>query len=443
MTGAAAAQEPAEVKTPAAIQEPATDRTLENLVAEALGGNPDAAASSAAAEAARFRIVPARTLPDPFLSFNYQNDGKGFSLGRRDMTFLGAMFSQPLPWPGKLRLAGEIAESEARRVELGAVGRTRLAIEARVRRAYYDLVLSRSLLDLIEDRRRAWQQIEGVVRERYAAGLAVQQDLLRAQTELLRLDEARADQQAAAQSRLAELNRAVGRPQEAPLETPRFSGFREEVADLSLVRQAAQDRSPELATAREAIVTTRRGVDLARKQFLPDFVASAGPMYRGGLDPMWQVGVGVTLPVYAGSRQRNRLRETEAEARAREASLSATSQELDFRTRERFESLQAAVRVAKLYRDGVLSIDQLSLESALASYRTGRVPFVTVLDALNTLYGDRATYLTRIADSEKWRIAIAEADLGATAAMSGAGSAAPAPVTAGSSSAGGGMNSMR
>lgn len=430
-------------QAPSARRATTPDPVLDQLVGEALGQNPDAAASAAEAEAARFRIVPAQTLPDPFLSFAYQNDGKSLSLGRRDMTSLGAMFSQPLPWPGKLALAGEIAGSQARRVQLGVVERTRLSIEARVRRAYYDLLLSRSLLDLIEERARAWRQIEGVVRERYAAGIAVQQDLLRAQTEILRLDEARADQLAASQARLAELNRAVGRPQGTPLEGRGLPVLPESLGDFADLAQFARDRSPEIAAAGEAITTAQDRVALARKDFLPDFVATAGPMYRGGLDPMWQVGLGITLPIYARSRQRNRLREAETQVRGRAATLSGVRQELDFRTRERYENLLAAIRVAKLYRDGVLAIDQLSLESALASYRTARVPFVTVLDALNTLYADRATYLSRIAESEKWRVAIDEADLAATSAMTGPSSASPAPVAAGSSGPAGGMNTMR
>ena len=52
-----------------------SDPILEALVSEALQKNADVAASVASAEAASFRIEPARTLPDPFLSFNYQNDG--------------------------------------------------------------------------------------------------------------------------------------------------------------------------------------------------------------------------------------------------------------------------------------------------------------------------------------------------------------------------------
>ncbi len=395
------------------------DPVLEALVAEALTKSPDVQSASRLASAAAERIAPARTLPDPFLSFNYQNDGRGFTLGERDMTFLGAMISQPLPWPGKLRLAGEIARDDAREIEQALPGRGRLGVEARVRRAYVEWSLSNRLLDLIEERSQTWRQIEAVVRERYATGLAVQQDLLRAQAELLRIDEERADEEARLRSRLAGVNRAVGRPQETPIEG---RGSLPETAEgslaLSQLLEASRSRSPELAALAVQLEADRARLALARKNRLPDFVASAGPMYRGGLDPMWQVGLGITLPINAGSRQKPQIREADLRQDADLARLSAATQELDLRTRERFEALGAAARVARLYREGILPVDRLSLDAALASYKTGKVPFVTVLDALNVFYADRAAYLTRLAEAAGLRIAIDEADLVSGAAMS-------------------------
>jgi outer membrane protein TolC len=417
------------------------DEQLEALVSEALRKNPDVAAALATSEAAAFRIAPARTLPDPFLSFNYQNDGTAISLGEEDMTFLGGMFSQTFPWPGKLRLAGEEARQLAEQVRAGSVGRTQLAIEARVRRAYYEYLLAKALLDLIEDRSRSWREISAIVRERYAVGFGVQQDVLRSQVEILRLDEARSDQTAQVANRRTELNRMIGRQQESAIETGQRLDFRPEVPDLESLLQAARDKSPELGALERGIEAGRIRVSLARKDFLPDFTASAGPMYRGGLDPMWQVGLGITLPIYAGSRQRPRLNAAAAELRSDEARASSVGLELEFRTRERFETLSAALKVAKLYREGVLPVDQLSLESAVASYRTGKVPFVTVLEALNTLYADRAIYLTRLAESERWRVSIDEADLQPAGGMSaGAAPSGPSP-GAGMTNAGSAMGS--
>lgn len=408
----------------AAVRAVSVDPILDRLVAQAFEKNPDLAGALASAEAARLRIEPARTMPDPSVSLNYQNDGQSPSLGSRDMTFLGAMFSQPLPWPGKLRLAGEEAQSRAEQVQEGTVGRARLAVEARVRRAYYDYLLASEQLTLIEDRGRSWREIADIVRERYAVGLGVQQDVLRAQVEVLRLDEARAEQNAQIANRRAELNRALGRSQDTAIETMARLTFRADVPDLPALLEAVRDRSPELAGVFRGTESARLRAALARKNFLPDFVASGGPMYRGGLDPMWQVGLGISLPVFAGRRQRPLLASAQADVRSEEARASATRQELEFRTRERFESLFAASKIARLYAEGVLPVDRLSLESAIASYRGGRVPFVTVLEALNTLYSDRSLLLSRLAEAEKWRVAIDEADPQGGAGMTGATSAA-------------------
>ena len=409
-----------------------TDTFLDGLVAEALRSNPDVALATASSESARLRIQPAQTLPDPSLAFNYQNDGRTPSLGRQEMTFLGAMFSQPLPWPGKLRLAGEEARSRAEEAAEGPVRRARLAIEARVRRAYYDYLLAREELELVEDRDRSWREIADIVRQRYAVGLGVQQDVLRAQVEVLRLDEARAELAARIANRRAEVNRVLGRPQDAAIETPARLVLRADSADLEAILQAVRDRSPELAGVSRSIETAGLRAALAKKSFLPDFVASGGPMYRGGLDPMWQVGLAISLPLHTGSRQRPLLAAARADVRAEEARQASARQELELRTRERFRNLEAVSRIARLYDEGVLPVDRLSLESAVASYRSGKVPFVTVLEALNTLYADRAVLLTRLAEAEKWRVSIDEADLKEDVAMGGASAPGPETTPAGS-----------
>jgi outer membrane protein TolC len=414
---AAAATGRAQDSAPTTVRAAYPDATLDAFVAEALQKNGDVAASVASAEAASSRISPAQTLPDPFLSFNYQNDGWAFSLGERDMTFLGATFAQPLPWPGKLRLAGEEAAQRAEEVRVGEVGRARLSVEGRVRRAYWEYLLAREQLLLIEDRDRAWRQIADVARERYAVGLGAQQDALRAQVEVLRLDEARADEGARAANRRAALDRLLGRPQDAPIKTTQHLELRPEIPPTPALLDAVKGRSPELAALENAIEAGRSRVALTKKAFLPDFVASGGPMYRGSLDPMWQVGVGVTLPIHVGSRQKPLLAAAEADVRSQESRLASAALDLELRTRERLENLSAAVRVAGLYKDGVVPTDELSLESAIASYRTGKVPFVTVLEALNALYADRALYLSRLADAEKWRADIDEAAWNETPGM--------------------------
>ena len=430
-----------------------SDPRLESLVAEALANAPEMTSAQASLEAARRRIVPAGTLADPFVSTTYQNDGRAISFGEAEGSFLGLMASQAIPWPGKLRLAGAIAESEAREIERGPIGRTALTLEARVRNAWYDLVLARAIDRIIDDRRDAATQIEASVRERYAAGLAVQQDVLRAQVELVRIEELKETQAATVTSRLAELNRLVGAPQDRAVETPVRLPEDTAVPSLQELLSAASSRSPELAASGQAIETGRIRVDLARKNFLPDFSVNAGSMYRGSFEmgPMWQVGVGINVPLWIDRRQQNQLAEAQAMVRGRTAEMDTAGRELELRTRERAAQLGAALRIAALYREKVLPLDDLSLESALASYQAGKVPFITVLDALNTLFSDRAIYAGRLAESVKWRVAIDEASLQPTALSSapsmgggsGSGMSQSATPSSGATTSSSSMNSMR
>lgn len=439
---------------PSATRAALRDAQLEALVAEALSKAPEMASAQASVEAAQRRIEPARTLADPFLSTSYQNDGRAISLGQSEGSFLGLMASQAIPWPGKLRLAGDIAASQVRELERGTLSRTALTLEARVRNAWYDVVLARSIDSIIDDRRGAASQIEEAVRERYAVGLAVQQDVLRAQVELARLDELKATQAATIISRLAELNRLVGAPQDRPVVTPDRLPTEAAVPPLTDLIAAAAARSPEVAATQQSIETGRLTVDLAKKNFLPDFTVNAGSMYRGSFEmgPMWQVGVGINIPLWIERRQQNQLAEAQAVVRGRTADNDTVIRELELRTRERMAQLEAALRIAALYREKVLPLDDVSLESALASYQAGKLPFISVLDALNTLYSDRAIYASRLAESAKWRVAIDEASLQPTSMSSGpsmgssssgmqSGGAATAAPSSGSSNSS--MNSMR
>jgi Outer membrane protein len=409
-----------------------SDPALDALVSTAIGNTPELTAARASLEAARRRVEPAGTLGDPSLSTTWQNDGRSISLGKAEGSFIGLMLSQPLPWPGKLALAGRVAESEAREIESGALGRARLTIEARVRNAWYDLILACALDRLIEERRDTARQIEATTRDRYATGLAVQQDVLRAQVELAKIDELKATQRATITSRLAEINRLLGRPQDAVLDTAVDLPGIVPMASAADWIANALSRSPEAATARQGIETGRLRVQIAKKNFFPDFVVSAGSMYRGSFEmgPMWQLGAGVSLPVWSNKRQQNQLAEAQARVAEQSAQTDVVGLELELRTRERIAQLESANEVATLYRDKIVLLDQLSYESSLASYQAGKVPFITVFEAVNALYGDRASYLGRLAEAAKWRVAIDEAALqptamgGAPAMSSGGGASA-------------------
>ena len=399
--------------------QPPADAVLAALVEEALGASPDLLALQESLLAARSRPGQARALADPMVSVVYTNDGWSPSLGRMPMTTLGFMGSQELPWPGKRGLRGDILAREADLAEQ-QLERARLDVAAAVTRAYYGLVLSREQLVLVREQEALWQQIEGVARARYAVGQGAQPDVLRVQIELTRVEEQRARQEAESRVRLAELNRLTGRPAGTPLETGARLALRplDELLDGALERLAA--RSPELRSA--ALARERAGlrVALAEKDWKPDFGVQGGYMNRGGLDPMWQAGLAVSLPVQR-TRRAEAAAEAGAEARASARLSESVRLQLRYRTEERLAQLEATERIAALYERGIIPQGRLAVDAAVANYQSGRVPFVAVLEALTTLYNDRASHLGLLANHERIRASLEQASLEETTSLDAAG----------------------
>jgi outer membrane protein TolC len=414
----------------APAQDAPDDPLLASLIEEALQHHPELQAAQAGVSAAQARPEQARALPDPMLLLDYTNDGWAFSLGREPMTTLELMVSQQLPWPGKRDLRGRIAQSE---VGLAAaqVERARLGLEARVRRAYTELRLARQSLTLVAEQEEALRSIEGVTRARYAVGQGAQQDVVRIQIEVTRIQQQRLERTLQEQVALAELNQLLTRAADTPLSSEAPLALEPEPRPEAALLEDASGLSPELAAAAASVERERLAVDLARRDFKPDLAVQGGYMNRGSLPPMWRAGAGIELPVQRG-RRRAALAEAEARLQGAQRRLESLKLLLRFRTQERVSRLRSIEEEARLFERGVIPQDELSVQSAVASYQAGTVPFISVLEAHSSLYRDRAAHLRLLATHEATRAGLAEISLEAPGAM-------PAAAT-GPTLGGGGMS---
>jgi outer membrane protein TolC len=415
---------------------------LAALVEEALARNPDVRAAEEALRAARARAAQAAALRDPVVSLSYTNEGWSPSLGTTPEANLAVTLSQDLPWPGKRRLRGELAARAADRVEQ-QLARVRLSVAASVRRTYAGLWQARSLLELTREQAEVWRQVEEVARARYSVGQGSQQDVLRAQVELTRAGQLLAEQEASESVQRAELDRLLDRLVETPVPTPATLPPVPAAGALDEELERLRALSPERHAARAAIEAARLAVELARKDERPDLALQGGYMNRGGLEPMWQAGMAVSLPLNR-KRRASAIAEAEAQLRAAESRLRSVELQLRFRTQERLAQLAAALKTAALYGEGIVPQDRMSLEATIAGYQTGRVPFVAVLEALTTLYVDRGTLLRLLAGTARIRASLEEASLESTSELPAVAPAAMGPQQGGATTgaAGGAMGPM-
>jgi cobalt-zinc-cadmium efflux system outer membrane protein len=415
---------PALAQIAAAEPPPTTSaESLDSLVARALDANPRIRASRARLDAARARVAPAGTRPDPMLVASFQNvpiSRPGFGTDEMTMKMVGV--SQTLPWPGKLPLARDAAarEADAAGAELDAA---RLTVRREVLDAYYELAFLDRALEIVERNRATLAAIIAAAEVRYGTGTGSQQDVLRARVEAARLGETASELQERRRAQAARLNAALDRPSETPVGGARVPArtARAAVADsasairfsspalgsraagsplppLETLQDAAVAGNPEIRAHEAMLAAQAARVELARRAHLPDFDVSLQYGQRDGLRDMVSATVSVPLAI-----QHRRRQDAEAAGAAADlAALHAEHQEQANAVRAEVARLYGELERSRtqlaLYVRAILPQAQASLSSATAAFQVGRAGLPTVLDAQSTLFTYETQYHWALSD---------------------------------------------
>jgi outer membrane protein, heavy metal efflux system len=356
---------------------------LADLVEEAERNNPEIQAARHGWEAAQLVPTQVSTLPDPQVVFQQVSVGSprpfaGYT--NSDFAYVGLGFSQDIPYPGKLRLRGEIAKKEAD-VTQQRYESVRRAILAGVQLAYFQLGYLAKRQTILEGDGQLLQQVELAAEARYRNGMGNQQDVLQAQLERTKLLREITSNQLEAGKKQAEMKQLLNRAQaSADIETAELS----ETAAAYTYEQllaAANANNPEIAGAQKMVERQGLQIGLAKKDFYPDF----------NLQYMWQrtdpsqyrayyvFSLGVRIPIYHGRRQRPELAMAEAEQSRAKSEQEAQTQQIAFRLRQQFLGAKKSAELLKIYREGLIPQARAGLQAGMAAYQSNRQDFQALL----------------------------------------------------------------
>jgi outer membrane protein TolC len=163
--------------------------SLQELLKEAEQNNPQIQAARHGWESAKQVPSQVSTLPDPQFTAQQVNVGSprpfaGYS--NSDFAYFGLGVSQDFPYPGKLRLRGEMAKRDADLMRQQYESALR-AVQAGVKAAYFRLSHLSKTLGILESDGQLLEQVEMAADARYRTGMGNQHDLLQAQLEQTKL----------------------------------------------------------------------------------------------------------------------------------------------------------------------------------------------------------------------------------------------------------------
>ena len=382
---------------------PATSDTLRltDLYRIAAQRNPRIAGASALADAARARVASARRPPDPLLQIGLMNYAvpNWRPMDAVGMAQIQAM--QMIPLPGKLALAGRAAESTAES-EADRARDVAWDVRAKVATAFYDLYVADQSLAIDRQTLRLLDDVLRTAEAMYGVGEGRQSDVLRAQLEILRMSQDTVRMTSMRTAIAARLAAQLGR--DTVSGTPVLPTFADAIpATSSLIAMGFKDR-PMLRAATENVDAASSRAQLAARDVWPDLTVGVQYGQRGGMqgtERMASVMIGASLPVFAKSRQLSMRDETVAMRQMARAELDAVRAETNAAIIEAQADLIRARTLASSYRTTLIPQADASVESALASYRVGRVDLMTLLDARMNVNRFRKELITLESDEGK------------------------------------------
>lgn len=336
------------------------------------------------------RVVQVSSLPDPRLSFGEFLEQVQTRTGpqRRRIGL-----SQAFPWPGELDAKAELA---TRQVEAAweQVEQARLEVVRRIEEDYYsyaflarELGIRRELLTLVRG-------LEPVVQGRIRGG-AGQEDLLRLQVELGRLEDDLGSLERSRPALSSRLADAMNWPLEsaALLPLPSLEVPQTQVRATAELLDSALEASPKLRGLEQQLAAAQSAQQLSTFKGRPNFIASVDYIQTGealnattpgsGDDPLF-FGFSMSLPVWRASISAAE-REAKHGVRAARARLDQGRSRLHADVVEQAYLVEDAQRRIELYQNSLLPRAREALQLTAASYRSGNATVLDLLDSERAL----------------------------------------------------------
>ncbi|MCR4290179.1 MAG: TolC family protein, partial [Candidatus Scalindua sp.] len=376
------------------------------VIDEALRSNPDFKSAKLNWDASKERVPQARALDDPNLGFTYYGEQTQTRVGEVQAGF---MASQKIPFFGKLRLRGEVAENEA-----NAIGERYRALErdivANAKSAFYELYWVHKSIRINEENRELLQRFVKIAEIKYATAKATQQDVLKAQVELSDIMNELITLEQLKETAMARINTLLNKHPETPLGIPEEVDITEFDVSIAELYKEAKKISPELETFKYRIERDKAAYKLSKKQYYPDFTfgfnynlindlptnVMSSPVGEGR--DTYTGTLSINVPIFQKRKYDAGVREAGARLKSSERAYKNMENITLFGVKDFHFRLQTAERLVNLYKGSIIPQAVQSLKAAEIGYQAGQVDFLNLIDSQRVLLAFNLAYYRAIAD---------------------------------------------
>jgi outer membrane protein TolC len=307
--------------------------------------------------------------------------------------------TQPIPLPGKLGRAGDVAQADARiaRLQLDAAARDVLLA---IRESFNELLYLRDARRIAAQNAELLDRLRKAGEAGYGANRVARIDVMKAQAQLGQLLYDGMLLEELEKTEKTRLNGLLDRPADAPIGPPADLPAAAVAYDVDEVQRFAESNLEENRIAQANVEKAQSMLSLTRYETLPEF--SLGASYgtdRG--DRQVGVQVGVMLPIWYG-KNAGRLGAARADVETMQAMKASQVNETRTAVRDAWFRLRNADRLVTLYRDDLLPQASRAIEAAETLYRQGQGSFSDFVETQSAFYSFQLSLARAKADHGKW-----------------------------------------
>jgi outer membrane protein TolC len=381
--------------------------TLKAAINQALVGNPGLGEIKARANALATLPEQAGALPDPNVNVGLLNvPTQNFNLQQEDMTMLELGVSQTFPFPGKRSLREKIAEHEAM-ASAESVEEAQLRLVQAVKQRWWQLFYQDRALNVLTEAGTFFQTLIDAAQVRYKVGKGTQSDVILAQLELSKLKSEQLDLLAIKASEAAQFNALLDQAIDKPLRLPGDAA----VALPSLELSALQDKSlhsrPLFAQHEKMLAAAKAKVELAEKDFYPDFTVSGGYAFRQNTmmgqtrSDFASVQLSMNVPLYANHKQAKAVDQRQSEFLQEKYSALDEHHKIQAEIAVNLAEYQQNKAKLTLLEHEIIPQTQQAVDVLFASYQVNQVGFAELLRAQLSFFQYQTQYWQTLTTSQQ------------------------------------------
>lgn len=367
--------------------------TLDSLINRAIEVSPKLAMYRAKRSVAENKVPQVSNLPDPMLTLGAVNmPVNSFSFTQEPMTGKMISVSQAFPFPGKLSAAEDVSNKDVSITDEEIQDEIN-NIKKNVADAYYELRFTRKEVSITRESKKLLKDISKVVSTKYSVSEASQQNLIKVELEITRINDKLEKLKSDESSLLSTINSYLLRDPETPVGTSEIPQTGKDDLTLTELDSAAISSRPLLKgieLSKDKAVLMER---LAGFEFYPNFNITLQYSAREeiaktntDLTDFFSAMVGISIPLNYGGKKTAKVEEAKSMQGLYSEQYNATMQALNIAFGNSLAKLKEIKEREKLIVEGMQPQASQSFNAALSGYQVGKIDFLNVIESENKLF---------------------------------------------------------